>query len=200
LQTPLSLGHAAGVTVNEIAVAVSGTTTLTEMAPRGTKELQLSTRAGLVPGSVLRMTTLSGVKTEYGIVDTLGPGMPGAGSVRLRQSTFSTFLSGIAVEFISPGAVATTATLMKASVAGSGVVLASQTLIGTTLEIDPGGLLVEYRNVGALTDVDGYYSFDGVRQVKQVFLEASHGGFTSKTDRKTLDFDQMVNILDFRLP
>ena len=200
LRSPLYLAHASGTTVREMGMTGFGSATLTTDAAAGVKVVNLSTRAGLVASSVLRFSNGSETVVEYGIVDSLGPGV-GTGQAFLRQPLNRTYVSGVAttVGFLNPGAVGTTTTLGADADTGDGVLIASKLLIGNTLEVDPGTASTEYHEVGALTGSDGYYFLDGVGRVREIFLEASHAGFTSLTEDWSIQYDQAVNVVDFRL-
>ena len=200
LRSPLYMAHPAGATVREIAMAGFGSATLAEDAAAGSRMLNLSDRAGLVVNSILRFSNGTETLVEYGIVDSLGPGA-GAGQVFLRQSLNRSYFSGAAttVQFLNPGAAGTTGTLQTDADAGDGVLIASQLLIGNTVEVDPGTAATEYHEIGALTGTDGYYSLDGVCRVGEIFLEASHATFTSLTEDWSVQYDKAVNVVDFRL-
>ncbi len=196
LRSPLLLSHAAGVTVREITMNGFGGTTLNSGANSGTKILDLSSTAGLGVGSVLQFANTSGTRVEYGIVDSLGSV---AGQVFLRQPLNATFASGAPVQFLTPGAIGAATTLGLDADAGDGVLMASLLLTGVTLEIDPGTASVEYHETGTLTDADGYYGISGVGRAPELFFEASHLGFTSLIRDWFVEYDNAVNIVDFRL-
>ena len=199
LRSPISLPHASGTTVREIAMTVFGTAQLTSAALSGTQTLNLSSRAGLAPNSILRLGDPANTRTAYGIVESLGPGA-GAGQVFLRQPLNGNFSAGTAnvVSFMNAGASGTSATLIRDADPGDGILCGSQ-LLDNTLEIDPGGLAVEYRDAGALTDAAGYYAIYGVGRSAELFFQASHSGFTTQTRGWSVDYDNAVNIFDFRL-
>jgi len=199
LRSPISLPHSAGTTVREIAMAVFGSAQLTSDALSRSQNLNLSSRAGLAPNSVLQLGDAGKTRTEYGIVDSLAPGA-GAGQVFLRQPLNGNFVAGIAttVNFLNAGAAGSTATLSRDADQGDGILLASQ-LVDNTLEIDPGGTAVEYRDAGALTDAAGYYAIYGVGRSAELYFQASHSGFTTQTRGWSVDYDNAVNIFDFRL-
>jgi hypothetical protein len=196
LRSPLLLSHAAGATVREITMNGFGGTTLHSGANSGTRVLDLSTTAGLGVNSVLQFANALGTRVEYRVVESVGLV---AGQVFLRQPLNATFASGAAVQFLNPGALGATTTLGLDADAGDGVLMASLLLTGATLEIDPGTASVEYHETGALTDADGYYGISGVGRAPELFFEASHLGFTSMTRDWFVEYDNAVNIVDFRL-
>jgi hypothetical protein len=196
LRSPLFLTHAAGITVREIGMTSFGSSQLNSDATSGTKTVSLLSTAGLGAGSVLQFANASGTSVAYSIVDSLGAS---AGQVLLRQALNVSFGSGAAVQFLNPGAPGASATLALDADAGDGVLMASALLAGTTLEIDPGTPSVEYHETGALTDANGYYGIDGVGRAAELFFEASHTGFTSKIREWAVEYDNQVNIVDFRL-
>jgi len=197
-RSPLKIAHAASATAQEIAMAVFGSAVLKADASSGASALNLSTRTGLGVNSVVRLSNLSGTRVEYAIVASLGPGS-GAGQAFLRDPLNSTFLvAGSTVDFLNPGAVGAAGTLSVGADAGDGVASISKRL-DHTVAIDPGTPNVEYLEVGALTDAAGYYSLNGAGRSIELFLEASHGGFTSLARNWFIEYDNAVNVVDFRL-
>jgi hypothetical protein len=202
LRTPLYLAHPAGTTVREIAMTSFGSTTLQADAVSGGQVVSLLNRSGLAPGSVLRIASPDDTSVEYGIVDSLGPGGGGAGLVFLRQAlnrTYTSGLSGATVQFLNPGAAGMSGTLLRDTDSASGILIASAVLSASPVEIDPGTGSTEYHELGALAGIDGYYAIDGVSQIKELFLQASHAGFTSVTQVRAVEYDHPVNVVDFRL-
>lgn len=198
LRSPLKLDHASGVTAQEIAMIVGGGALLTVDAFSGDAKLSLSSRAGLAANSILRLANPSGTHIEYAIVSSLGPGA-GAGEVFLRDPLNGSFPSAsTTVDFLNTGALGTVGSLSTDADAGGAVLSITQRL-DNTVEIDPGSPSVEYAEVGALTDADGYYFIGGAGRSKELFLEASHSGFTSLTRSWFLEYDNAVNVVDFRL-
>lgn len=198
LRSTLLLAHASGTTIRAIAMSSFGSATLQADALSGTQTLNLSARAGLGVGSVVELSNTSETQVTYVVVTSLGPGS-GAGSVGLRDPLNTSFLAATtSVRFLNLGAPGSTGVLTGDADAGDGVLLSSAALSGT-LEIDPGTPSVEYRETGALTDTDGYYAMNGVGRSSQIFLEASHSGFTTQVSPWVVEYDNAVNVLDFRL-
>jgi len=200
LRSPLYFAHAAAVTALELSMTVSGSAQLTSVAANGAKVLNLSDRTGLAVDSVLRLSNASRTLLEYGVVESMGPGS-GTGQVFLRNALNRTYSAGVAtqVDFVSPGAVTATATLSADANAGDGILVASQLLTGPTVAIEPGTAAVEYHDLGAVTDSNGYYFLDGIGRTPEIFLQASAGGFTALTQGWVVEYDQEVNVVDFRL-
>jgi hypothetical protein len=195
LRSTLSVAHAAGKTVREIAMTSLGSATLNMNAPAGAKTMALSTTTGLLAGSVIRLANATETQVSYAVAASVA-----AGSAGLRDPlNTSFFAAGTSVQFLSPGASGLGGVLNGDADAGDGVLLSSAALTGNTLEIEPGSASVEYCETGALTDADGYYAINGVGRSAQIFFEASHSGFTSKVSPWMVEFDKAVNVLDFRL-
>jgi len=194
LRSPISLPHAPGATAQEITMTVFGSAVLNSSASSGATVLNLSNVAGLAANSVLQLA--SGVLTEYTIVSSVGPG---AGDVSIRDPLNSTFPSAsTTVQFMNPGAVGTVVSLSADAATGDGILSTSDRL-NNTIEIDPGTPNVEYRDVGVVTDASGYYGIRGVGRFQELFFEASHVGFTSVTVDWFVEYDNAVNVVDFRL-
>jgi hypothetical protein len=201
LRTSLYADHAAGVNVEEIKVSVFATATLMEGTLPGATALTLSNRGGLAAGSILRLSNASKTTVEYCVLSSLAPGA-GAGQVFLRHPLNRSYLSSVPnmVEFITTGAVAATAPLILAATSGDGVLIASQLFAGdVVVVIESGSPVAEYHQVGAISDVEGYYSFEGIGRLQQISFQASHTGFINLTQDWFLEFDHAVNIVDFRL-
>jgi hypothetical protein len=195
LRSTLSLAHASGKTVREIAMTSSGSATLNTDALAGAKIVALSTTTGLLAGSVIRFANATGTQVVYAVAASVA-----AGSAGLRDPlNTSFFAAGTSVQFLNPGAPGLGGVLNGDADAGDGVLLSSAALAGNTLEIEPGSASVEYCETGALTDADGYYAINGVGRSAEIFFEASHSGFTNKISPWMVEFDNAVNVLDFRL-
>ncbi len=200
LRTPLYVGHALGATVQEIAVIVSDTATLTDNSQPGATTLTLSKRTGLVAGSILRLFNVTQTAVEYCVLSS-APSGSGSGPVLLRHPLNRSYVAGAptTVEFINTGAVSSSGTLAVAAAEGDGVLIASQLFTGDILVVDPGTPSAEFHQVGAISDSDGYYALDGIGRLREISLQASHSGFTSLTQDWFLEFDREVNSIDFRL-
>jgi hypothetical protein len=198
LRSTLSVKHAAGIAIREMAMDLLGNATLQQDARAGTKTLTVSTQAGLLVGSVVRLSDAAGTRIVYAIATAVSG--VGAGPVSLRDPLDTTFFAaGTTVEFLKPGAVGAVAALSADADAGDGVLLSSAPLAGGVLEIDPGAAAVEYANTGARTDADGYYAINGVGRARELFFQASHAGFSAKVLPLAVEYGNAVNVLNFRL-
>lgn len=199
LRTPLSMAHANGAAVQQVTVASAGVGSLTALAAGGDPTLSLSARSGLSSGSVVRLTSAGGVQLEYGLVDHLGPGAASApGDVVLQSPLYRSYASGTAVDAVTATPSGGAASLSAAAYAGDGVLLASQQFTTTTVVIDGGGPAVEWREIGAVSDADGFFGLDGIGRVPEIFLKASNGAL-NKTADWYVEYDQPQNIVNFRL-
>jgi hypothetical protein len=199
LRSPLYFSHAGGASVQAVSIAVTGSATLTQNVLGGDQVLNLSTRTGLAPGSVIRLTASAGVLLEYAVVDQVGPGAASApGEVNLRNALNRSYAaSATAVDFVSATASGAVATLSAPADGGDGALLASA-LLGGTVEIAAGTPEFELHEVGAISDSDGYYGLDGIGRVQEIVLQASNGS-SNQTVTWFIEFDQPLNQVDFRI-
>jgi hypothetical protein len=201
LRSPLYFAHATGVSAQLVTIASMGGATLTADSAVGAHVLDLSTRAGLGPGSILQLSNMSKLIVEYAVVDHLGTGpAAGPGEVFLRNAMNRSYPAGLptTVRFVSAMLVGAPATLSVDADAGDGVLRATQLLNGATLAVEPGTLSEEYHEVGALTDPDGYYGLDGIGRVQEIFLKASQGAL-QQTQGWFIEYDHAINVADFRI-
>jgi hypothetical protein len=201
LRSPLYFDHAKGVVVQQVTMSPSGTASLVQDAAAGQQILNLTTRTGLAANSVIQLANAGQVLVEYGVVDHLGPGAASQpGQVFLRNNLNRTYTAGAStiVQFVNSTATGTSAVLTSDANAGDGVLLATQLLNGTTVQLEPATVSVEYHEVGAISDSQGYYGFDGIGRVPEVFLQATQGG-SKKTQNWFVEYDQPINLVDFRL-
>lgn len=202
LRSPLYGAHASGTQVQLVNLTIGTAAQLTADAPSGNPVLNLSIRTGLGANSVLQLSDASNGAPEYGVVDHLGPGNPNQpGTVILRWPLNRTYLSGAAtqVRFVTANPTGAPAQLQGDANAPDGVLLATQSLNGTTLAVDPATpAQTEYHEIGALSDTNGYYAVSGVGRIKEIFLQASQGPSKSVADW-FIEFERPVNVVDFRL-
>jgi hypothetical protein len=200
LRSPLYFPHSNGAPAQNATMAVTGGTTLQSDSAAGTEVIDLMSRTGLAAGSIVQFSNASKTIVEYGVVDHLGPGpAASAGEVFLRNALNRSYpAASTTVQFVSATLAGGAATLSTDANTGDGVLLASQLLNGTTLVVDSGSLTEEYHEVGALSDADGYYGLDGMGRVQEIFLQAAQGGL-QQTAGWFIEYDQPVNLLDFRL-
>jgi hypothetical protein len=199
LRSPLYFAHTNGAAAQAVTVTVTGSAALTASVTGGDQILNLSDRTGIAAGSMVRLTSGSGVLLEYAIVDHPGPGpAAAAGQVFLRNSLNRSYpVTGTAVDFVHAAPTGAGATLSADADAGDGVLLASQLFTGT-VAIEGGGALAELHEVGAVSDSDGYYGLDGMGRVQELFLQATNGALTGSADW-FIEYDKPLNLVDFRL-
>ena len=201
VRSPLYFAHVNGIPVQQVTMTPFGSATLTQDAEAGTQILSVTARNGLTTNSVVRLANGSQVLLEYGVVDHLGPGAANQpGQVFLRNILNRSYAAGVStsVQFVNATSIGAPANLTTDADAGDGVLLATQLLNGTTVELEPATPNLEYHEIGALSDTDGYYGLDGMGRVSEIFLQASQG--TSKEiEDWFVEYDQAINIVDFRL-
>jgi hypothetical protein len=199
LRSPLYFTHANGVAAQQVSIAATGSATLTQAVTGGDEVLNLSVRTGLAGNSIVRLTSGAGVTLEYGVVDHLGPGAASApGQVFLRNALNRSYpIAGTAVDFVNSTPVGGASTLSADADAGDGVLLASQLFSGT-VALETGTALAEFHEIGAVSDSDGYYGFDGMGRVQELILQATQAALTATVDW-FIEYDQPINLVDFRL-
>jgi hypothetical protein len=195
LRSPLYSSHAAAATVQAVTLATVGSASLTQGAPAGATTLTLTTTAGLSGGDLVQISTPSAVLMEYGPVLSLGPQ---AGQVTLATPLNRSYGAGAAthVTFVTATASGAAASLLLDADAGDSVVVADQLMSGGTLAIDVGTPAVEYHELGAIADGNGYYGVNGVGRVVELFLQASSSGVPVSW---VIEYDNATNVVDFRI-
>lgn len=202
LRVPLAAGHPSGATVQAVTLAVVGSAQLQQPAAAGTTVLDLSTRTGLAPGVLVQVANGSQTLLEYGVVDHLGAGNASqAGQVFLTQPLIRSYGADAltTIQFFTAALTGVATQLTDDADVGDGVLLAAQWLTASTLVVDPNTpAAAEYHELGALTDADGYYALGGLGRVASLFLYATQGALNQVVEWH-LEFDQPVNVVDFRL-
>lgn len=195
LRTPLYLAHAKNAPVQQVNMTPGAALQLAQPARGGSATVTLQSTAGVTMGSLLRLQTTSLTQVEYAEVQGLGPG---TGQVNLTNPLNRSYgaLGATTVNLATATLTGPVAHLLTDADAGDGILVADALLQVSTLAIDAGGAAVEYHEVGAIADSSGYYGFDGVGRVRELFLEAN-----SKTPATPwmIEFDQATNIVDFRI-
>jgi hypothetical protein len=100
------------------------------------------------------------------------------------------------VTFVTATASGAAASLLLDADAGDSVVVADQLMSGGTLAIDVGTPAVEYHELGAIADGNGYYGVNGVGRVVELFLQASSSGVPVSW---VIEYDNATNVVDFRI-
>lgn len=205
LRTPLYFDHPTAPVAQLVTITAPSGPSLTAAVTAGDQILNLSSRSGLGTGSVIQLSNASKLIVEYGVVDQVIPAPSAtAGQVLLRNALNRSYAAGVAttVSFVTAGAASGTINLSADVNAGDGVLLAPQLMNGTalitTLVVDPGTPIVEYHEIGALTDSDGYYGLDGMGRVPEIFLFSSQGAL-QQTVGWFIEYENAVNVVDLRL-
>ena len=195
LRTPLYGAHAQNAPVQQATISSTGSAQLTQAVTGGATTLMLNNTSGLSAGSLLQLVTPSPTQVEYAQVLSLGPA---TGQVNLTKPLNRSYGAGTAttVNIVTAALTGTVAHLLTDANASDGTLVADTLLQVTTLAIDAGSAAVEYHEVGAIADSNGYYAFDGVGRVQELFLEAN--GKTPPTSWM-IEFDQATNVVDFRI-
>jgi hypothetical protein len=196
LRAPLYFAHATGAAVQAATIATVGAPLpLTQPVTGGDQVLNLLSRTGLAVNSVVQLTSGGGVRQEYAIVASLGPGAPGQGQVFLTAPlNYSYPVAGSTVTAVNVTLSGAPATLSSDANIGDGVLLASQ-LFAQTVVLENGTPLEEIHVLGALTGADGYYGLDGMGRVQEIFLQANSG--TNPIVDWFIEYDLSVNVVDF---
>jgi hypothetical protein len=204
LRTPLSFAHALNAPLQSVTFTVNGSTTLQDPIVGGTGVINLASRAGIGSAvglsSVLRISNAAKTQVEYAFFASMGPGPAGSpGLVYLRNPLNRSYpKAGSTVELVTANPGLPSVGILTDARAGDGVVLAPQ-LFTSAVAIDAASpALAEYREVGAITDADGYYSLAGIGRLQEVFLKAASGA-SSQTQGWYIDYGLQSNIVDFRL-
>lgn len=200
IRTPLYFDHAPGISAQEVTITPTTAATLQVDSAANSNVITLSTRAGLGSGSIIRLFNAPKTIIEYGVVDHLGPGAPGAGDVFLRNTLNRSYPQGLptTVQFVNAAAIGGTAALATDANRGDGVLLANLLLNGATLVVDSGALTEEYHEVGAIADADGYYALDGIGRFRELFLHSAQG-LLKKTEGWFIEYGHPTNVVDLRL-
>ena len=202
LRSPLYFDHASGVTEREMPLTPTGSAKqLAADAPAGTTTLTLSNRTGLAPNSIVAFGP--DIQVEYAVIDGMDPepaDLTQPGNITLRNGLNHSLAAGIQAQQVTAGAAGTSRSLAVDANAGDAVLLLDGLLNVDTVEVaDPTPTKVEYHAVGALSDTDGFYHFDGAGRVSTIFLNASAAPLHDLIEGWTIDYSSAVNVLDFYL-
>jgi hypothetical protein len=200
LRSPLYFAHAKALNVQTVSIGLpGGSAVLQQAVVGGDKVLNLSTRTGLAANPIVRLTGNAGAQIEYATVAQVGPGAANSpGQVFLKNALNQSYpVAGTAVDFVTATPTGVLDDLSADADVGDGVLLAS-VLFAQTLGVEMGTPLEEFHEVGALSDSNGYYGFDGIARVQELFLRASQGASKLTVDW-FVEYDQPLNLVDFRL-
>jgi hypothetical protein len=193
LRTPLYLAHAMNAPVQQANISVGTALQLAQPSSGGSATVMLKNTSALVVGSLLQFEATSLTQVEYAQVQSLGPA---SGQVNLVNPLNRSYgIAPAAVNLVTAALTGSVAHLLTDANAGDGILVADTLLQVSTLAVDTGSGL-EYHEVGAITDSNGYYGFDGVGRVQELFLEANS---TTPATPWMIEFDQATNIVDFRI-
>ncbi len=202
LRTILHFDHAAGVVIRACNLNPAGAAkTLEERVRSGETTVALNDRQGLAAGDVLRFG--DPINFEYGIIDSLAPdpanpALPGEAT--LTGPLVRSFGAAAAVQQISPAPQAGFALLDRAVFSGGGVLTLNADLAAGQVQIEnTGSSELEFHDLGALSDFEGYFQLAGIDRPQKALAEASGAGFVTLNREFSPDFRARVNSLDFRL-
>lgn len=195
LRSPLYAAHPKGAPVQSVTLSQTGNATLTQPAVAGTTTLALSSTTGLTGPAFVQIMSPDLVLIEYALVVSVGPA---AGQVNLATPLNRSYGTGAAstINFVTAALAGSAAQLLADPNIGDGILVADALLGATTVVVDDGAAAVEYHEIGAVTDSMGYYAFNGVGRVQELFLQAN--GVTPPT-AWMIEFDQPTNVVDFRI-
>lgn len=200
LRSPLYFAHGAGASAQFVSIGVGTPNKLDSDALGGSQVLNMHTLSGT--GSVIQLSSPGQVNLEYGLIDHVGPGAPGACQVFLKNPLNRTYPAASTVANLTDATPTGTPTSLSTDAnAGDGVLRAPVLLnapTGGTVVIDLGAAGEEYHEVGAVSDVDGYYGLDGMGRVPEIFLNASQGALKQEVSW-FIEYDNAINLVDFRL-
>jgi hypothetical protein len=194
LRAPLGLAHAKGVTVNARALTPAGPARQLKLAAsRGDSVITLDSSGGLVAGGILRIGT--DVASEIAVISVAGPG---ADQVTLSGPLVSSHPVAAPIQALAPGVPTGSTTLARDADADDGVLMLAGPLAGASVELADGARR-EYRDLGALSDADGFYHLDGVTGAAALDLRALASGFGDVTRTVAIAYDNAVKLVGFRL-
>jgi len=195
LRSPLYAAHPVGAPVQAITLTQTRTAQLTQPASAGTTTIVLNTTSGLTGTAFIQIMTPDSTLVEYALVTSMGPT---PGQVTLATPLNRSYGAGVAstINFVTAALSGSAAHLLADPNIGDGILVADALLTASTVVIDDGTAAVEYHEIGAVTDSMGYYAFNGVGRVQELFLQAN--GATPPTPWM-IEFDQSTNIVDFSI-
>jgi len=199
LRSPLYLAHAAGAQAQLVTLTTTGTAQLTLAAAAGATTVTFNTTAGLSGSAFIRFATPSQTLVEY--AQAHGPGLA-AGQIVLRNGLNRSYGAGAGtdVRFVTATPAGSASSLLIDADAGDGVLVTDQLFQSGTLVVDGGSpALVEYHELGAVADGNGYYGFEGVGRVQQLFLRANPATPGTPVLPWAIEFDQPINVVDLQV-
>jgi hypothetical protein len=174
------------------------------LVPGGTQVVKLDDRTGLTAGDILYLGDEAIGDGQFRVIAALGPSIQASpGDVTLANPVLGDQAVGTPARGLTPTGAALG--LSRAADAGDGVIFAAtlQPVVADAISIvDPVGGRDESALVGATTDVDGYYRFDGVGRLPDLVVSAAGtgaaAGHVAAPMPWSIDFSQPVNVVDLR--
>ena len=193
-RSPLYFDHASGVAVNAVTFTPTGPArSLATTVTGGSSSLALNNTAGLLASQILRIG--SGPLTEMAVIQSLGPN---PAQVNLLTPVNSSYPAAAPVQQVNAAGPIGSAALARSSNTGDGLMILAAPLVATGIQIADGAQ-TEYHLLNAISDGSGYYHANGMAGVVWLNLQAAAGGFTNADATWLLDYNNPVNVVDFRL-
>jgi hypothetical protein len=189
LRSTLRFDHPSGKSVNALS-QTGPARSLAADAIAGASIITLNNVAGLGATQLLQIGADG--SAEIGVISVMGPG---ATQVTLQNSLRSAFPSTTAVQQLAPGP---SVTLARSSNAGDGLLLVSAAPAQDAVQIVDGAQ-TESSVLNAMSDAAGYYHLNGMTAVVSLNFQCSAAGFTTASKTWFLDYNEPVNVVDFRL-
>lgn len=195
LRSPLYFDHAKLTTINAFSFLAAGP--LRKLAApvlNGSSTIFLNNVAAL--GATQTLQIGADPLAELAVISTLGPG---AGQVNLQTSLNSSFPQLTPVQQMTPTGPGPSVKLARSGNAGDGLVVLNAGLPTDAIQVLDGAQ-TEFHLLNAISDSSGYYHVNGLAGVKSLKLQASASGFTTSPPTQWfLDYNNPVNVVDFRL-
>jgi hypothetical protein len=205
LRAPLRFNHAAGTNAQQRVlndVVLAPPRSLYADVRAGSTIIVVNNRQGLAAGQILQVgSERYGEYVSVSAVSTTPANLSLPGEVTLSTGLAHSFKALTAIRVYSLGALTGVArSLAHDAFAGDGLLIPNGDLPSGIVEIIDGPH-TELVVVGALTNMDGVYRFDGVGHVAQLFLQFSALGYNTpaKPTPWVINYESAVNVVDCRL-
>ncbi len=202
LRSPLRFKRASGTIVRERTLnPVGAPKQLHRTAFGGSQKVILDNRTGLAANDIIKFG--SGTRVEFALIADISPtpvDMTQPGEVTLHSRLNQTFPVSTAVQEITLGAVGLSRSLVHEADVGDGVLIVDGLMDVETIEVTSATPEeVEYHDLGALTDSQGYYHLNGIGRTHTIHLKASLAGYEDLILPWRIDFGKPVNVVNFML-